>query len=355
MSPVSPNGAPSGGVGVTFDPIVLGGNRFGSTLDADASYALLDRHVEQGGTVVDTALVYADWLPDVEPACSERLLGRWLASRGVADQVVVATKGGHPDLHANLPPGGRAQPRLDPGSLRHDVSLSLEHLGLTCLPLWWLHRDDPTRPVADILDALEALRSEGMVAAWGVANWPSQRLRELLDAADAAGIAGPAASSVGFALAPPAPGALAPDLVTLDADLTALHEQTRLPLVAYSAQAKGWFERAARGEPSAHDPVYDHGATRTLAAVLAGLGRELEASPTEVALAALRLLPFPTGAVVGPRTPSQLDSCWAAARLALDPAQRATLEPWLQAAITAGGVTPLTAPKNTNSPTARER
>lgn len=342
MSPGSSNGAPSG-ADVTFGPIVLGGNRFGSTLDVDASYALLDRHVELGGTVVDTALVYADWLPDVEPACSERLLGRWLASRGVADEVVVATKGGHPDLRADPPPPGRAQPRLDPDSLRRDVSLSLEHLGLTCLPLWWLHRDDPTRPVADILDTLEELRSDGLVAAWGVANWTFDRLQQLGDAADATGVAGPTASSVGFALAPPAPGALAFDLVTLDADLAVLHEQTQLPLVAYSAQAKGWFERAARGEPSAHDPVYDHGAGRTLAAVLAGLGRELGASPTEVALAALRLLPFPTSAVVGPRTPAQLDSCWAATRLVLEPAQRATLRPWLQAAIAAGGVRSLTA------------
>ena len=332
------------GLEVAPGPVVLGGNRFGSTLDENASYALLDRHVEHGGTMVDTALVYADWLPDVEPACSERLLGRWLASRGMADRVVVATKGGHPDLHASIPAGGRAQPRLGSVSLRHDVELSLEHLGLTRLPLWWLHRDDPTRPVGEILHAVEDLRAEGLVAAWGVANWTARRLAELQEAAEAAAMVGPVTSSVGFALAPPAPGALAPDLVTLDQDLAALHEQTQLPLMAYSAQAKGWFERAARGEASVHDPVYDHGATRTLAAVLAGLGRQLEASPTEVALAALALLRFPTSAVVGPRTPAQLDSCWRAARLPLDADVRATLRPWVRAAITAGGTAPLTAP-----------
>ena len=332
------------GLEVAAGPVVLGGNRFGSALDENASYALLDRHVEHGGTMVDTALVYADWLPDVERACSERLLGRWLASRGMADRVVVATKGGHPDLHASIPRGGRAQPRLDPASLRYDVERSLEHLGLTRLPLWWLHRDDPTRPVEEILHAVEQLRAQDLVAAWGVANWTAPRLAELCEAAEAAAMVGPVTSSVGFALAPPGPGALAPDLVTLDQDLAALHERTQLPLLAYSAQAKGWFEPAARGEPSVHDPIYDHGATRTLAAVLARLGEDLSASPTEVALAALALLPFPTSAVVGPRTPAQLDSCWRGARLALDAAARATLHPWLQAAIAAGGVRPLTAP-----------
>ncbi len=319
---------------------MLGGNRFGSALGVDASYALLDAHVEHGGTMIDTALVYADWLPEVERACSERLLGRWLASRGLADQVVVATKGGHPDLSVSVPAGERPVPRLDPESLRSDVAASLEHLGLSCLPLWWLHRDDPARPVTDILDTVETLRREGLLAAWGVANWSAARLAELQEAADAAGIDGPAASSVGFALAPPAPGVMAPDLVTLDADSAALHERTQLPLLAYSAQAKGWFERAARGEPSPHDPVYDHGATRTLAATLAGVGAELGASVTEVAVAALTLLPFPTSAVVGPGTPDQLDSCWAASRLSLNERQRGRLRPWLTASITAGGRTP---------------
>ena len=330
---------------VAFGPIVLGGNRFGSALGVDDSYALLDRHVEQGGTMIDTALVYADWLPDVERACSERLLGRWLASRGVSDRVVVATKGGHPSVSAAVPSVGRTPSRLDPASLRRDVSASLDHLGLACLPLWWLHRDDPDRPVADILGALEELRSEGLVAAWGAANWSAARLSELRAAAAAGGVEGPAASSVGFALVPPAPGALADDLVTLDADLAALHRQTQLPLVAYSAQAKGWLERAARGEPSDHDPIYDHGAARTLAGVLTRLGEELGASPTEVALAALRLLPFPTSAVVGPRTPDQLDSCWAASRLVLDEGQRAVLGPWIDAAVAAAGAQPFTEPE----------
>ncbi|MGI8458549.1 MAG: aldo/keto reductase [Propionibacteriaceae bacterium] len=330
---------------VAFGPIVLGGNRFGSSLDVDASYALLDRHLEQGGTMVDTALVYADWLPDVERACSERLLGRWLASRGVADTVVVATKGGHPEVSATGTAGRRPPPRLDPASLRRDVSASLDHLGLGCLPLWWLHRDDPRRPVADILHAVEDLRSAGLLAAWGVANWTAGRLAELRAAAAAAGVDGPLASSVCFALAPPAPGVLADDLVVLDAGLAVLHEQTQLPLVAYSAQAKGWLERAARGEPSAHDPVYDHGATRTLATALARLGGELGASPTEVALAAVALLPFPTSAVVGPGTPTQLDSCWAASRLTLDETQRAVLRPWIDAAVAAAGAQPLTEPE----------
>ena len=329
---------------LTMDAITLGGNRFGSALDETASYALLDHHLERGGTYIDTALVYADWLPGVERACSEKLLGRWMASRGVADRVVVTTKGGHPDVTAPLPQGGKRASRLDPASLRLDASRSLENLGLSCLPLWWLHRDDPSLPVEEILSAVEELKAEGLLASWGVANWTADRLQALRVAAHRAGVTGPSADSVAFALAPPAPGALAADLVVLGPELAALHESDQLPLMAYSAQAKGWFDKAANGAATQQDGVYDHGATRKLLDVLSRIAAELDATPTEVAVAALKLLSFPTSAVVGPGSIAQLDSCWRAAELDLAQEHRDQLRPWVSAAIRAGGDRPLADP-----------
>lgn len=316
------------GVEIAVAPLALGANQLGSALDDDRSFALLDHHLDHGGTMIDTALVYADWLPDVERSCSERVIGRWLGSRRTADQVIVATKGGHPDLNA---PG---VPRLDEVSLRSDLHRSLQNLGLGRLPLWWLHRDDPARPVAEIVEAVEQLRIEGLVAAWGVCNWTAGRVAAARAFADERGMAGPIADSAGFALAPPAPGAVAAELVTLGPALAELHTRTQLPFVAYSAQAKGWFDKVRHGTSAMLDPIYDHGESRVLAAELARIADELDVTPTEVALAAVRLLPFPTTAVVGPRTPAQLDSCWRAMRLDLDE-YRPRLRRWIELAIAA--------------------
>lgn len=316
------------GVEIAMAPLALGANHLGSAIDDDGSFALLDRHLEQGGTMIDTALVYADWLPDVERSCSERVIGRWLRSRRAADQVVVATKGGHPDLNA---PGVS---RLDAASLRSDLQRSLQNLGLTRLPLWWLHRDDPARPVAEIVEAVEQLRIEGLVAAWGVCNWTAERLAAACAVAAEHGVAGPIADSAGFALAPPAPGSLAADLVTLGPALAELHTRTQLPLVAYSAQAKGWFDKVRRGTSEALDPIFDLGESRMVAADLARIADKENATPTEVALAAVRLLPFPTIAVAGPRTLAQLDSCWRAMRLDLSE-HRPGLRRWIEIAIDA--------------------
>src|ERR1700760_4249922 len=74
-------------------PLCLGGNVFGWTADKDDSFAVLDAFTAAGGNFVDTADVYAAWVPGNSGGESEGILGEWLAARGNRDDVVVATKG----------------------------------------------------------------------------------------------------------------------------------------------------------------------------------------------------------------------------------------------------------------------
>ena len=128
------------GTKLSVSRLCLGGNRLGSALNQTESFALLDAFVAEGGNFIDTAHIYADWLPDAERSCSEKTIGRWLKSRGHGD-IIVATKGGHPPLEA---PGVA---RLDASSLRMDALASRANLGLDQLEIFYLHRDDPKRPV----------------------------------------------------------------------------------------------------------------------------------------------------------------------------------------------------------------
>src|SRR3712207_7366739 len=66
----------------------LGTMTFGAETDEAGSREQLDRFVEAGGTLVDTADVYS-------AGVSEEIIGRWLASRpaDVTGPVVLATKG----------------------------------------------------------------------------------------------------------------------------------------------------------------------------------------------------------------------------------------------------------------------
>jgi aryl-alcohol dehydrogenase-like predicted oxidoreductase len=72
----------------------LGAMRFGTVTDEPTSFAILDRFVEAGGTFIDTSDNYAFWVNGDQGGQSEELLGRWRRSRGVGNEIVIATKVG---------------------------------------------------------------------------------------------------------------------------------------------------------------------------------------------------------------------------------------------------------------------
>jgi aryl-alcohol dehydrogenase-like predicted oxidoreductase len=59
----------------------LGGVALGSNLNEADSFKLMDTYYEQGGNMIDTAQVYANWLP-IESAISEKTIGKWMKARG---------------------------------------------------------------------------------------------------------------------------------------------------------------------------------------------------------------------------------------------------------------------------------
>lgn len=312
--------------------LALGGNMLGGRLDASASFALLDRFAEAGGRLVDTAAVYADWLPDRERGCSEKTLGRWLRSRRGTD-VVVATKGGHPALD------DPERSRLDQASVRADVEQSLVRLGLSSLPLWFTHRDDPTRPVAEIIGDLEALRAEGLVRWYGMANWTTPRLAEVAALRASGAADGFVATQSALAAAVPRPDALAVGLVAADEAMLRLHRTAGLTLLAYSAQAKGYFDRVSRlatgagqqaggpGEaaPDAAVDLYDSPGSRRAAEVVDRVAAAHRTTPTQVALAALLLVDASVIPVVGCSSVARLSEVLAAAALELSEEEGAAL------------------------------
>jgi aryl-alcohol dehydrogenase-like predicted oxidoreductase len=72
----------------------LGAMLMGSRTDEATSFAILDRFVEAGGTFIDTSGNYAFWVHGTQGGESEELLGRWRRSRGIGDEIVIATKVG---------------------------------------------------------------------------------------------------------------------------------------------------------------------------------------------------------------------------------------------------------------------
>ncbi len=291
--------------------LCLGGNRLGGDLGQNASFALLDAFVELGGNFLDTAHVYADWIPGNEKSSSEKTLGRWLRSRR-PQGIVIATKGGHP--------GEDGARRLDPASLRRDAEEARGNLGVDTLDLFYVHRDDPARAAADILGALEQLRSDGLIRHYGASNWSAVRLEEAKQAAAAQGWQGFAANQCDWSLARRNAGSIPSDLHVMDGEMAAFHMRTGLAAIPYSAQAKGYFEKAqdTLGETLAH--LYESPRNRALAGDLMAMAGHLGATPTQIMLGVLMRAPFPVVPVIGCRTPVQVAESFASLRVTPSPA-----------------------------------
>jgi aryl-alcohol dehydrogenase-like predicted oxidoreductase len=289
------------GTSLSVSRICLGGNRLGGELDEAGSFALLDAYVGMGGNFIDSAHIYADWLPGNVTSSSEKMLGRWLKARRPKG-LVIATKGGHPGLAAG------AAPRLDAASLRKDAEEALDNMGLSTIDLFYVHRDDPARPAAEIVGALEAMRREGLIRHYACSNWSTARMEKAMAAARASGAEGFVANQPEWSLAARNPASIAADAAFMDAGMLAFHERTGMAVVPYSAQAKGYFDKAGGALPPALAAAYDNPANRSLASRLHAIAARHGVRPTEVMLAILLRSPIVVVPIVGPRNVAQLKS-----------------------------------------------
>lgn len=272
---------------------------------ADEVFTVLDAFVAAGGNLVDTAHSYGD-------GAADKTLGMWLAQRE-RSSVVIMEKGGHP-----LADG---VPRISPAHLRADLEESLDRLGTTYVDLFVIHRDDPSVPVAQLLEATQAIREAGWARAFGVSNWSIERLREANEYAIAHDLTPFAVNSPGMSLAT-AREPMWHGCVYLDQEARSWHAATGVPVIAWSTQARGFFSgRHSRGSMSDPDLMrvygFDGNFDRLERATL--LARERGATPNQVALAYLLAQPFPVAALVTAKSTAQLRDSLGALRVRLSP------------------------------------
>jgi aryl-alcohol dehydrogenase-like predicted oxidoreductase len=164
---------------LTVHPLCLGGNVFGWTADESSSFEVLDAYAAAGGNFIDTADAYSHWVPGNSGGESETIIGKWMASRGNRDSMVIATKMSH------LP----ALSGLAPATIRQALDDSLRRLQTDRIDLYYAHYDDLETPQADTLGAFDSAIKEGKVRFIGASNFTAERLQSALDTSDSLGLA----------------------------------------------------------------------------------------------------------------------------------------------------------------------
>lgn len=161
-------------------PLCFGCNVFGWTADEDMSFRLLDGWLDAGFNFYDTADVYSRWHDGNEGGESETIMGKWLASRGGRDKIVLATKFGM-DM-------GDGKVGLSPDYMVRAVEASLRRLQTDYIDLYQSHKDDENTPVDATLEAYAKLIEQGKVREIGASNFTAARMKEALDASEMNGL-----------------------------------------------------------------------------------------------------------------------------------------------------------------------
>ena len=299
--------------------LCLGTNDFGSKLGAGQAEAVLDEFAALGGNFIDTAHSYGDLSPFGPRAASERVIGQWLRKQRRVD-FVIATKGCEPDSRARA---GKRVSRLKPADLATDVRESLECLQLETIDLYWLHRDDPSQAVEPIVESLIEHQNAGRIRYFGCSNWSVDRIRRAQSHAASLAHSGFVACQPMWGLAEPNAAAMPQTFPCMyyEEGFRELHAQG-MPMIAYSAQSRGFFSKLAEGGVERVAPLlrnlFSNPPNLRRAEIVQSLAAWHGVTPNTIALAYLTSQPFPTIPIIACNTPGQLRASVSACELRLN-------------------------------------
>ena len=296
-----------GRTGLKVSRLALGTMNFGPKTSEDDSHAILDQAVEQGINLVDTADIYgyrkaqgtgAGW--------TEEIIGRWLAQgNGRREQIVLATK-----VFSRMGRGPNDQ-GLSALHIRRACEASLRRLQTDHIDLYQMHHLDRETPWEEIWQAMDRLISDGKILYVGSANVPAWQLATGQQRAAQRNLLGLASEQSVYNLSNRA----------IESEVLPACRQYGMGVLAWSPLAGGLL--AGSGEPADQDrrtaPHIRTQAERRKDQVARyeALCVEMGESPATVALAWVLANPVVTAAIIGPRTPAQLDASFRALDLRL--------------------------------------
>jgi aryl-alcohol dehydrogenase (NADP+) len=307
-----------GTAGPSVSVFGLGTMTFGAESDEATSHAILDRYVAAGGIFIDTADVYTRGV-------SEEIIGRWLAQRGSADNLVIATKARFP---MSDDPADRGAGRAH---LQRALDASLRRLGVDVIDLYQVHAWDPTVPIEETMETLNDFVAAGKARNIGVSNYLGWQLERAAQVTERNGWA-PIVS-------------LQPQYNLLgreiELELIPLCLDRRIGVLPWSPLGGGWltgkYRRNALPDGATRlgeDPTrglekYDVRNTERTWHVLDTVRRiagERDSTMGQVALNWLRRRPAVTSVLLGCRTKAQLDDNLAALDWDLDDTEMGILD-----------------------------
>jgi aryl-alcohol dehydrogenase-like predicted oxidoreductase len=314
-----------GAAGVKVSTLCLGAMTFGEadehsmmhrvSADEETSHRILDRALDGGINFVDTADVYG------QDGLSERVIGTWFARHGRRDDVVLATKFRFTT--------GRGANKSGASRYRivRCVEDSLRRLRTDRIDLYQIHMQDITVAEDETLRALDDLVRAGKVLYLGCSNYAAYRLVDSLWTSRSQHLERFVTLQAQYNL-------VVRDIEREHVPLCRDHQVGILP---WSPLAGGFLTgkyRRNQGPPTASrfekwgDRLgrFDTERNWRIIDTLVAVAHEVDASPSQVALAWLMARPQVSSVVFGVRSVAQLDDNLRAADIKLSTDQNRRLD-----------------------------
>ncbi len=290
------------GTELKVSPFALGTVNAGLDYDGQDADDLFNYFVDHGGNLIDTARVYYDWAPG-EIGRSERVVGDWLLRCGRRNDIVLMTKGGHPDKdHMDVS-------RMSQEDMEYDINLSLSKLGIDCIDIYFYHRDDVAQSVVELIERMEGFRKKGYIRYYGCSNWTTERMIEADEYARSHGYNGFIANQNLYNIASdrmlPFPDKT---MVTVDQKALSFYRSSNNTPMPYFGLCSGFFHiLKSKGEEAVkHSPYYTPGNLK-VAEKIYSLCEKYNCTITQVLLAFYYNQDFSVIPLVGTTSISQLE------------------------------------------------
>ena len=218
----------------------IGAARFGTLVGEDTAFELLDMFTQYGGTLIDTARNYYEWVDDGRGK-SEEFIGKWLVKRNNREKIVISTKGGVRNE------GHEWFYDLSYNALEREIKESLESLKTEYIDIYLLHRDESQRPVEEIVDTMQKIKEIGNVQKIGVSNWPLERIKSANEYAQKNNLEPFTIVQTWWSLADYTDAMWNdPTTTHMTDELYEYMRSQNMIGMAYTSQCKGYFQKAAQ-------------------------------------------------------------------------------------------------------------
>jgi aryl-alcohol dehydrogenase-like predicted oxidoreductase len=266
------------------------------------SAAMWDDYFSRGGNTFDTAYVYGGGL-------QEKLLGQWIKNRGVREDVSVIVKGAH-------------TPFCTPEHLTSQLEESLGRLQTPYADIYMLHRDNLEVPIGEFVEVLNEHVKAGRIRAFGGSNWTLKRVEAANRYAKQHKLTGFTTISNNFSLAEMIDPVWGGCVAVSDAASRKWLTKHQVANFSWSSQARGFFAGRAHPDDKSDAELvrcwYSKTNFRRLERAKQ-LAQKRGVLPINIAAAYVLCQPFPSFALIGPRTIRELVTSFPALDIELSP------------------------------------